>query len=72
MLAAFNVMYNMSKMMKYHGYHAKIEFDCEDVIFVGKVCGIKDSLNFHGTSVVEIEEMFHQSVDYLQMRAETD
>ena len=62
----------MSKMMEYSGYHAQIEYDAEDEIFVGKVFGLADSLNFHGTSVSELEEMFHQSVDnYLQMCAET-
>ena len=62
----------MSKMMEYHGYHAQIEYDAEDEIFVGKVFGLADSLNFHGTSVSELEDMFHQSIDnYLQMCAET-
>ena len=61
----------MSKMMEYKGYHAQIEYDSEDELFVGKVFGIVDSLNFHGTSVTELEDMFHQSIDnYLQMCAE--
>ena len=61
----------MSKMMEYKGYHAQIEYDSEDELFVGKVYGIVDSLNFHGTSVTELEEMFHRSIDnYLQMCAE--
>ncbi len=60
----------MSKMMEYKGYHAQVEFDAEDEIFVGQVYGITDSLNFHGTSVAELEEMFHQSIDnYLEMCA---
>ena len=62
----------MSKMMAYKGYHAQIEYDSDDEIFVGKVYGIVDSLNFNGTSVAELEAMFHQSIDnYLQMCAET-
>ena len=61
----------MSKMMEYKGYHAQIEYDSEDELFVGKVYGIVDSLNFHGTSVTELEDMFHRSIDnYLQMCAE--
>ena len=61
----------MSKMMEYNGYHAQIEYDAEDELFVGKVYGITDSLNFHGTSVAELEAMFHQSIDnYLAMCAE--
>lgn len=53
----------MSSMMGYRGYHATVEYDAEDKIFVGKVFGITDSLNFHGTTVGELEEMFHQSIE---------
>lgn len=53
----------MNSMMEYRGYHATVEYDAEDKIFVGKVFGIVDSLNFHGTSVEELEEMFHQSIE---------
>lgn len=57
----------MNSMMEYKGYHAVVEFDAGDMIFAGKVFGIVDSLNFHGSSVTEIEEMFHQSIDnYLE------
>lgn len=60
----------MSTMMEYKGYHASIEFDADDMLFIGKVFGIADSLNFHGTSVDELEQMFHQSIDnYLEMCA---
>ena len=62
----------MSKMMEYKGYHAQIEYDSDDGFFVGKVFGIVDSLYFHGISVAELEEMFHQCVDnYLQMCKDT-
>ena len=58
----------MGKMMEYQGYHAQIEYDSDDALFVGKVYGIADALYFHGTSVGELEEMFHQSIDnYLDM-----
>ena len=58
----------MSKLMEYLGYHASVEYDPEDRIFIGKVCGITDSLNFHGTTVDELENMFHQSIDnYLEL-----
>ena len=36
----------MNSMLEYKGYHATIEFDADDDIFVGKVFGIADSLNF--------------------------
>ena len=61
----------MSKMMEYNGYHAQVEYNSEDELFVGKVYGIADSLYFHGTSIDELENMFKQSIDnYLQMCAE--
>lgn len=58
----------MSKMMEYRGYHATIEYNANDEIFEGKVFGIADSLNFHGSTVVELKEMFKQSIDnYLEL-----
>lgn len=58
----------MISMLEYKGYHASVEFDAEDEIFVGEVFGIADSLNFHGTSVAELKEMFEQSIDnYLDL-----
>lgn len=61
----------MNSMLEYKGYHARIEFDAEDMILVGSVFGVRDSLNFHGRDIAEITEMFHQSVDnYLELCAE--
>lgn len=58
----------MNSMLEYRGYHASVEYDAEDNIFVGEVFGITDSLNFHGTSVNELKEMFEQSIDhYLEL-----
>ena len=58
----------MNSMLEYKGYHASIEYDAEDNIFVGEVFGITDSLNFHGQSVTELKEMFEQSIDnYLNL-----
>ena len=52
-----------SNMMKYKGYRAVISYDSEDNIFWGQVFGIKDTLGFHGTSIKELEESFHNSID---------
>ena len=61
----------MNRILEYKGYHAKIEFDAEDMLMVGEVFGIRDSLNFHGKSIAEIVEAFHQSIDnYLDLCAE--
>ncbi len=62
----------MSSMLSYKGYHATIEYDGEDNIFVGEVFGITDSLNFHGSSVDELKEMFKQCIDnYLELCEKT-
>ena len=62
----------MNKLMEYCGYHAEVSYEPEDRIFVGQVTGITDMLCFHGSTVDELEEMFHQSIDnYLDMCRET-
>lgn len=61
----------MSNMLAYKGYHATIEYDAEDEILVGTVFGVRDTLAFHGSSVPEITETFHDCIDtYLQVCAE--
>lgn len=61
-----------SDMMKYKGYKASIAYDEEDKIFVGEVFGIADSLNFHGSSIAELEESFHDCIEnYLSICAQT-
>ena len=57
-----------SDMMKYKGYSASISYDEEDKIFVGEVFGVSDSLNFHGRSIDELEEAFHDCIEnYLSL-----
>jgi len=59
-------------MMKYKGYAALIEYDEDDRIFVGHLAGIKDIVGFHGTTVDELENAFHESVDsYILISEET-
>lgn len=58
----------MSNVLKYRGYHAKIEFSAEERVFFGEVFGIEDSLNFYGETVSEIEDAFHNCIEeYLEM-----
>ena len=51
------------KGMNYNGYFAKVEFDPEDHIFIGRIVGIRDIVSFHGESVNELETAFHEAVD---------
>jgi len=53
----------LTNVLEYKGYHARIGMDLKDGILVGSVFGINDSLNFHGETVTETVEMFHQSID---------
>jgi len=50
-------------VMTYKGYSARVEYDAEDRIFVGHLAGIRDTVGFHGTSVDELEQAFHEAVD---------
>jgi predicted HicB family RNase H-like nuclease len=53
-------------MMKYKGYIGHVEYDDEAKIFHGEVVGLKDIITFQGTSVEELEQAFHDSInDYL-------
>ncbi|MBQ6319781.1 MAG: type II toxin-antitoxin system HicB family antitoxin [Lachnospiraceae bacterium] len=57
----------ISSLMEYNGYHARIEYDQEDEIFVGHVLGINDSLNFHGESVKALTSSMRDCIDnYLE------
>lgn len=53
----------IKSLMEYGGYHARVEFDCEDQIFVGHVLGINDSLNFHGKTVEELINAMRDSIE---------
>ena len=50
-------------MMEYKGYIGKVEFDDEAGILHGEVINIRDVITFEGTSVVEMQKTFRESVD---------
>ena len=50
-------------MMKYKGYHAEVTYDHEDSVFHGEVVGTRDVIFFEGTSVDQLNEEFHFSID---------
>jgi predicted HicB family RNase H-like nuclease len=49
--------------MAYRGYHARIDFDDEDGVFIGRLAGINDVVAFHAESVPELRAAFHEAVD---------
>jgi len=49
--------------MTYKGYKARMDFDTEDKIIVGRVMDIDDIITFHGVSIAEFEDAFQVAVD---------
>jgi predicted HicB family RNase H-like nuclease len=49
--------------LTYKGYAARIDFDAEDRLFVGRIAGINDIVGFHGDSVDELTAAFEEAVD---------
>ena len=49
--------------MSYKGYAARMDFDVEDKIIVGRVLAIDDIITFHAASVAKFEAAFHSAVD---------
>ena len=60
----------MSDILSYKGYQARVEFDADDRIFLGRVAGIKDGVGFHADTVNDLIAAFHEAVDdYLEIYA---
>ena len=53
----------MTNVMEHKGYSARISFDADDEIFVGRLAGINDVISFHASTVEELKAAFHESVD---------
>lgn len=53
--------------MTYRGYAARVEFDPDDSLFVGRIAGINDIVSFHGDTVDALKAAFAEAVDdYLE------
>ena len=50
-------------MMNYKGYTGKVEYDDEAGCFYGEIIGLRDVVTFKGTSVMELQESFKESID---------
>ncbi|MFN3075479.1 MAG: type II toxin-antitoxin system HicB family antitoxin [Alphaproteobacteria bacterium] len=50
--------------MTHKGYAARVEYDAEDRIFIGRLAGIDDIVTFHGATVDELEAAFQDAVDH--------
>ena len=49
--------------MSYRNYLARVEYDSDDRLFVGRIAGINDIIGFHGDSVGNLENAFKEAVD---------
>jgi predicted HicB family RNase H-like nuclease len=57
--------------MKYKGYVGIVELDEESAVLFGRVIGLRDVITFQGSSVAEVIQAFHDSVDdYLEFCAD--
>jgi len=54
----------MKNILTYKGFTARIEFDTDDNIFVGRVIGVRDIIGFHGETVAELTTDFHNAINH--------
>lgn len=58
-------------MKPYKGYLPVIEFDEDDLVFHGRIAGIRDIFTFEATTAEDLVKSFHKAVDdYLAFYAE--
>lgn len=53
----------MNNTMEYKGYIGSIEFSEPDVLFYGKVQGIRSLISYEGATAKELIDDFHGAVD---------
>lgn len=58
----------MNNTMEYKGYIGSVEFSEEDVVFHGKVQGIRALISYEGSTAKELVDDFHSAIDnYLDL-----
>lgn len=50
-------------MRPYKGYTASLSFDEDDVVFHGRIVGIRDIYTFEARTAAEVPKAFHEAVD---------
>jgi predicted HicB family RNase H-like nuclease len=56
--------------MTFKGYTARISYDRDDEIFIGRIAGIADLVGFHDDTAENLKASFQEAVeDYIETRA---
>jgi predicted HicB family RNase H-like nuclease len=50
-------------VIRYKGYSARVDYDADDEVFVGRIAGIDDIVGFHGDTVEGLKSAFREAVD---------
>ena len=50
-------------ILSHRGYTAKIEFDAEDDLLVGRILGVNDVIGFHAEDAGSLRAAFEEAVD---------
>lgn len=53
----------MKNTMEYKNYVGSVEFSLEDMVFYGKVLGIRSLISYEGADAKSLVEDFHTAVD---------
>ena len=57
----------MTQTMTHRGYSARVDYDDEDGLLVGRIAGIRDGVGFHADTVEGLRAAFREAVDdYLE------
>ena len=57
--------------LKYKGYQGSIEYDAEDNLYYGRLQGIRDLVNYHANSIVDLNMQYKLAVDdYIELKQE--
>ena len=50
-------------VLSYKGFQARIDYDAEDGLLVGRIAGINDVVGFHASTPGEVETAFREAVE---------
>lgn len=54
----------MTNVLTYRGFTARVAFDAQDSVFVGRVLGVRDTITFHGETVDELRSDFEGAIEH--------